>query len=169
MSIEKTEIAVNRYAPSGAESISLYSNGLASGLSLGQLIASTCLRTAAALEAQSIVKMNIVSKGSATLDEASTWLERLAAGRANWSLARAFLTGTMGIAASDLPSSVDSYDDRMAAIAALKSKMDLLAQQQQQDVIDLQTAVNRRDVAYSTSSNTIRALGVSMNSNAANF
>ena len=36
-------------------------------------------------------------------------------------------------------------------------------------MIDLQTMVNRRDVAYSTSSNVVRALGTSQSGNAQNF
>ena len=58
---------------------------------------------------------------------------------------------------------------RMAAIAALKSKANALTQQQQTDMIDMQTLVNRRDVAFSASSNIVRALGSSQSGNAGNF
>ena len=51
----------------------------------------------------------------------------------------------------------------------MKAKVDALAQSQQQDMIDLQTLVNRRDVAFSTSSNIVRAFGTSARDNAANF
>ena len=57
----------------------------------------------------------------------------------------------------------------MAAIAALKTKANALTQQQQTDMIDMQTLVNRRDVAFSASSNMVRALGTSQSGNAANF
>jgi len=57
----------------------------------------------------------------------------------------------------------------MAAATAFKNKMDVLVQQQQRDVVDLQTMVNRRDVAYSTSSNIVNAIGTSQDGNAANF
>jgi hypothetical protein len=36
-------------------------------------------------------------------------------------------------------------------------------------MIDMQTLVNRRDVAYSTSSNVVRTLGASQEADAANF
>ena len=46
---------------------------------------------------------------------------------------------------------------------------DSLTQLQQTHMIDLQTLVNRRDVACSTSTNMIRTLGASMSKDAANF
>lgn len=169
MAISIEQIATNRYAPSGADAISLYANGDASGLTLGQLVISVCLRSAAACEAQSVVKMNTMTSGSVKLETASQWMEKIAAGTADWSAAKSFLTGTLGIDAATLPDGIDSYDKRMAAVTALKEKVDALAQQQQRDMIDLQTLVNRRDVAYSTSSNVVRSLGTSMEADAANF
>ena len=163
------QIATNRYAPSGAEAISLYSNGAADALTLGQLVISVCLRSAAAYEAESVVKMNTMTAGSVKLDAASGWMEKIAAGTADWSAAKAYLTGTLGIEESTLPDGIDTYDKRMAAVAALKDKVDALAQQQQRDMIDLQTLVNRRDVAHSTSSNVVRSLGTSQSADAANF
>ena len=47
--------------------------------------------------------------------------------------------------------------------------MDALAQDQQEDMIDLQTLVNRRDSAYSTASNVVRALATSSMDDAKNF
>ncbi len=169
MSINTTQISTNRYAPDASAAINLYSNDLANDLTLGQIISATCIRTAAALEHRSVTQMNKLTADSDTLNEATSWLERIAAGRANWSRAKTFLINTMGISASELPANLSTYDNRMTAVVALKAKIDVLVQQQQQDMINLQTTVNRRDVAYSTSSNTIRALGTSTNSNAANF
>ncbi len=57
----------------------------------------------------------------------------------------------------------------MAAVKAMKLKMDALTQKQQEDMIDVQTLVNRRDVAYSASSNMVRALGNSMNMGASSL
>ena len=169
--IESTVIAINRNAPIDAQAINLYSNGLegGSGLTLGQLVISVCLHSAAAYEGQSVVKMNTMTAGSVKLDTASKWMEQIAAGTADWTAAKAYLTGTLGIPASTLPSDINTYDRRIAAITALKEKVDALAQQQQRDMIDLQTLVNRRDVAYSTSSNVVRSLGSSQEANAANF
>ena len=51
-----------------------------------------------------------------------------------------------------------------------KEYMDLLfLADEQEEMIDLQTIVNRRDVAFSTSSNVVRALGTSSMDNAQNF
>lgn len=169
--ISTIEIATNRYAPSGSEAINLYATGLEGGsnLTLGQLVIAVSIRSAAAYEAQSVVKMNAINADSTVLDGAAKWMESIAAGAADWTVAKAFCTGTLGIEASTLPDNLDSYDKRMTAVAAIKAKVDAMVQQQQQEMIDLQTLVNRRDVAYSASSNIVRALGSSMNTGAANF
>jgi len=169
MAIEEVQIATNRYAPEGSNAINLYNRDGAEGLTLAQTIASVCLRSAAASEAQSVLKMNRMTAGSQTLSEAASWLEQIAEGTADWSSAKSFLVGTMGIEESVLPDAIDTYDKRMQAANALKNKMEALTQSQQEAMIDLQTLVNRRDVAYATSSNVIRAIGLSESSDAANF
>ena len=169
MPIESIQIATNRYAPAGSEAIQMYDTGASGPLSLGQLVQAVCIRSAAAYEAQSVIKMNAMTAGSAKLDAAAAWLPRIVDGSANWTDARTFLTGTLGIAASSLPDDLSSYDRRMQAAAALKNAMDPLVQSQQEEMIDLQSIVNRRDVAFSTSSNVVRALGTSQMDNAQNF
>ncbi len=169
MSIETIRIATNRYAPSGADAISLYSNGAGTDLTFTQLVMSVCIRAAAAYESESVLKMNAMTAGSQNLDAAAGWLTRIVNGTADWTDARAFLTGTMGISGEELPDGLDSYDKRLQAAEALQLKMDALAQSQQEEMIDLQSLVNRRDVAYATSTNIAKALGTSMSSNAINF
>ena len=169
MPIETIQIATNRYAPEGSEAISMYDTGASGALTLGQLVQAVCIRTAAAYEAQSVVKMNRMNEGSVTLDAAAAWLPQIVAGTADWGAAKAFLTGTLGIEESALPADLSSYDRRMQAATALKNAMDARVQDQQEQMIDLQTMVNRRDVAYSTSSNVVRALGTSQSGNAQNF
>ena len=160
MAIGVETIALNRYAPQGSDAITLYSNDSASGLTLGQLAISVCLHAASAYEGQSVVKMNILTQGSVKLDGAAQWMEKIANGSADWPTAKAYLTGEMGISAETLPDAINTYDKRMAAVKAVKEKIDVLTQQQR-DMIDMQTLVNRRDVAYSTSSNIVRTLGAS--------
>ena len=173
--IQATQIATNRYAPAGADAIRLYGNDLAQGLTLIQLVQQVCLRSAAAQEAQSVIKMNMMAAGSQTLDEAAGWLEKIIAGTANWPDAKDFLVKTMKISENSLPPSLRDEKNRLyypyqiQAAKALQEKMGLLAQTQQEDMIDLQTLVNRRDVAYSTSSGVVRAMGQSMVQDAANF
>jgi hypothetical protein len=169
MAIGIETIAVNRYAPQGADAISLYSNGSAEGLTLAQLAISVCLQAASAYEGQSVVKMNILTRGAVKLDGAAQWMEKIANGSADWSQAKAYITSELGISDAALPDAINTYDKRMAAVKAVKEKIDALTQQQQRDMIDMQTLVNRRDVAYSTSSNVVRTLGASQEADAANF
>ena len=114
--------------------------------------------------------MNKMSSGSLKLDKASEYIGHLADdSMVEWGAARAYLIDELGIDAEDLPEAVDSYTKRMEAINAIKAKVDELTQVQQTTMIDLQTLVNRRDVAYSTSSNIVRTIGTSMSKDSANF
>ncbi len=169
MAIEITAIASNRYAPAGSAAINLYGTGAADGLTIGQLIIAVCVKTAAVYENQSVLKMNTMTAGSVKLTEASQWLGKIADGSADWTAASAFLVGTMGIPSSDLPDELDTYNKRMQACTALKAKIDALTQLQQEEMIDLQTLVNRRDVAFSTSTNAVSALFASAQADASNF
>lgn len=169
MAIENVQIATNRYAPAGSDAINLYSLGTASNLTVAQLVQAVCLRSAATYEQRSVIKMNMMASGSDTLDSAADWLKKIVEGSANWADAKNFLVSAMGISAEALPNGIDTYDKRMQAAKALQDKMNLLAQSQQEDMIDLQTLVNRRDVAYSTSSGVVRTMGQSMSQDAANF
>ena len=171
--IEATSIATNRYAPEGSNAINMYSTGAegGSGLTLGQLAIAVSLRSAAAFEAQSVVKMNEATHGAQTLSDAAGWMAKVADGSVNseWTSFKAFATGELGVPASALPADASSYDRRMQTASAMKARMDALAQTQQQSMIDLQSLVNRRDVAYSTSSSMVRTLAASQSTNAENF
>jgi hypothetical protein len=150
----------------------MYGYDLASNLTLTQLIQAVCIRTAAAYEAQSVIKMNKMTAGSQTLDEAAGWLKAVADGTSDWPAARTFCINKLGIPASSLPADsedITSYEKRMQVAAAMQDKMNNLAQSQQEEMIDLQTMVNRRDVAFSTSSGVVRTMGQSQMQAAANF
>ena len=173
--IHATQIATNRYAPAGADAIRLYGNDLAQGLTLTQLVQQVCIRAAAAQEQQSVNKMNAMASGSEKLNEAADWLKKIVAGTADWDKAKTFLVDMMGISANSLPPSLRDdhnrlyYPYQIQAAKALQDKMNVLAQTQQEDMIDLQTSVNRRDVAYSTASGVVRTIGQSMSQDAQNF
>ena len=172
MSVMVETIAVNRYAPKGSEGIHLYSNGLEGGshLTLGQLSIAISMRAAAEYEAQSIVKMNRMASGSDLLSKASEYMGLVADDAVeSWATLKSAIINELGISADSLPDDLSTYKKRMTAVAALKAKVDALTQTQQTDMIDLQTLVNRRDVAFSASSNMVRALGTSMDGNAGNF
>jgi hypothetical protein len=47
----------------------------------------------------------------------------------------------------------------MQAANAIKERLEVLTQQAQEDMIDLQTLINRRDMTFNTSSNVIKAIG----------
>ena len=158
MSIEATQIAVNRYAPAGGQAINLYSTETAGNLTLSQLVAAVCIRTAGTLEEQSVNKMNMMSIGTEILENAATFMKRIADETlSDWDSAKAYLTDTVGI--SGLPESLDSYNRRMQAIDAIKERLDVLTQQAQEDMIDMQTLINRRDMTFNTSSNIVKATG----------
>lgn len=172
--INSTQIATNRYAPAGADAIRLYGSDLAQGLTLVQLMQQVCIRAAAAEEAQSVIKMNAMTGESQRLSEAADWLKKIVDGTANWTKAKNFLVGKMGIPESVLPSTLTingepHYEYQIQAAKALQDKMNVLAQTQQEDMIDLQTSVNRRDVAFSTASGVVRSNGQSMSQDAQNF
>jgi len=172
MSLMIETIATNRYAPRGSEGIHLYSNGLEGGshLTLGQLSIAVCMRAAAEYEAQSVLKMNRMMSGSELLSKAAGYMASVADNDVeSWSALKTAIVNDLGIPADSLPDDIDTYKKRMTAVAAIKAKVDSLTQTQQTDMIDMQTLVNRRDVAFSTSSNMVRALGTSMNGNAGNF
>ena len=168
--IEATRVATNVNAPEESSAINLYSTGLegGSGLTIGQLVIAVSLRAAAAYESQSVLKMNRMTRDSEILEAAAGYMQDVAEGSGNWNKIKAFCQESLGIT-SDLPDNIDTYEKRMDAIKAMKAKVDALAQSQQTDMIDLQTLVIRRDVAYSTSSNILRAIGTSMNGNAGNL
>ncbi len=174
MAITGVEIAKNKCAPAGVDSILLYNSDLAQGLTLTQLVQQVCIRAAAVGEAQSVLKMNAMTSGSQRLSDAADWLKKIVDGTANWTKARDFLVGKMGIPERTLPSTLTIngkpyYKYQIQAAKALQDKMNVLAQTQQEDMIDLQTLVNRRDVAYSTASGVVRSNGQTMSQDAQNF
>ena len=161
--IEATQIGTMRYAPEGASAVNLYSTETASGLTLGQLVIAVCLKTAASYEAQSVNKMNTITKNAELIEAGAQWVERLANGAVSWVRAKAFLVDSLGVGAANLPASISTYSDRFKAITAANDKLNSLLQTQQEDMVDMQSYVSRRDSAFSASSNIIRALGRSMN------
>ena len=158
MSIESTQIATNRYAPAESQAINLYSTETASGLTLSQLVAAVCIRTAGALEEQSVNKMNIMSVGTEKLEKASSYMQQIAEETlSDWASAKSYLADTVGV--SGLPDNISTYEKRMQAVNAIKERLEVLTQQAQEDMIDLQTLINRRDMTFNTSSNIVKAIG----------
>lgn len=158
MSIEANAIAVNRYAPEGSKAINLYSTSTAENLTVGQLVSAICIRTACALEEQSVNKMNMMSIGTEQLEKASDYMQQIAEETlSDWATAKAYLSDTVGVAG--LPDDLSSYERRMQAVSAIKERLETLTQQAQEDMIDMQTLINRRDMTFNTSSNIVKAIG----------
>lgn len=168
MAIEAVQIATNRNAGTGAEAINLYTTSTASNLTLGQLLSAVCLRAGAILEREGVVKMNAMGLGTAKIDDLSNAMEAIATESVNdWATLKTSLENKYGLRA--LPETLDSYDERMTALAAIKAELDKLTHTAQEDMIDLQTLVNRRDVAFTTATNLVKALQTSIGRTASNF
>ncbi|MBR2982841.1 MAG: hypothetical protein IKC80_06380 [Kiritimatiellae bacterium] len=158
MEIRSDEIATNRYAPDADRAINLYSTGAAEGLTLGQLVAAVCVRTAGALEEQSVNKMNRMNACTEKLEKASECMRRIAEDRmSDWTAEREYLEGEVGVVG--LPDGLDSHEKRMQAVDAVKKKLEILTRQAQEDMIDMQTLISRRDMTFNTSSNIVRTMG----------
>ena len=150
-------LGTSRYAP---VNINAYQyNGL-EGISLGQLIMAVCCRRAAAIEAQSVVKMNQLTSTTEFLNEASAVAQRIfTSGASTISGAdREFIQNEMKIKLSEEEIKIDTYDRRMALFAKIKGKLDDATNESQEQTIALQSLVSRRDVTYNTSAATVKAL-----------
>ena len=75
----------------------------------------------------------------------------------DWATAKAYLESTIDV--TGLPDDLSTYERRMQAVNAIKEKLEGMTQQAQEDMIDLQTLINRRDMTYNTSSNIIKTMG----------
>lgn len=169
--IEAITIATNRYAPDGAQDICMFTMDGGEKLTLGQLMAAVCIKAGASLEAQSVSMMNKLNAGNVLLDQASGYMETLSNGAVDdseWSIMKDFFVNELAIT-DELPEHVQSYNDRFKALAALKSKMEKLTRQSQEDLIEVQSLLSRRDVTFSTSTNLVSALGATKNNTAKNY
>lgn len=147
------QLGVSRYAP---VDINAYQyNGL-KGLSFGQLIISVCCRRAAAIEQQSVLKMNEMTATTDLLKETSAVAERVFTASSVSAADKTFMMTKLEIAEADID--ISSYDKRTALFAKIKPKLDQAASQSQQQAIDLQSLVSRRDVTYNASAATVRTL-----------
>ena len=161
--IEPVQIATNRYAPDGAQGIYMYAMD-GEQLTLGQLVAAVCIKTGTCVEMRSILKVNTMNSHTEIINTASEYLQQLAEDRvSDWATIKSYLINTLGVSSSDLPNDVSTYTKRFQAINAMKVKMEALTRQAQEDMIDLQSMINKRDVAYSTGTSVVSELGSSSN------
>lgn len=156
--------------------IKLYNYAGLENLTLGQLANALCVHVGVALEDQSVNKMNIITMNARRLKAAAKVLEDIVSGAANYSAVldmpgyegmtyEDFLTQVMKLTKSEngqIPLELMTYEQRMKVFAAMKEKVTADATASQQDMVDLQTYMSRRDVAYSTSSNLIKKTGMTL-------
>ena len=157
MSISVSEIGGN-----------LYSIGSVEGLTFAQMIAAVSVRAAAAYEAASLAKMNMMSFSAEKIRRISDCISAIASGTlASWAKERAFLESEVGL--PNLPEKRDGYPACMAAIDAIKASLDALTHKAQEDMIDMQTLINRRDMVFNVSTSVVRATGLSKMNTAAHL
>ena len=169
--IQSVQIATNRYAPPGAEAINMYSMDGGERLTLGQLMAAVCIRAGMNKEAQSVNKMNIMNNNVEDLKTASEYLDQLATDTvSDWATVRNFLRNTLGMSTSEAPDSLDtSYSGRFKVINAMKAHVEALTRQAQEDMIDVQSLISQRDVAFTTGTSLVKSTGGSSNNIALNL
>ena len=180
-------IGTSRYAPVDLDTYQY--NGL-EGLSFGQLVMAVCCRRVAAIENQSVIKMNELTASTAWLEAVSAAAQQIFsakslddpvdlgtsgytcrkakpdAGKSKISL-KNFLQDECGVAETYVK--ISTANERMTLFGQLKTTMDSASSQSQQQTISLQSLVSRRDVTYNTSAATVRTLGQSSLSMAANL
>ena len=166
--IEAVQIATNRYAPDGAQAINMYSINGGENLTLGQLMAAVCIGAGANMEAQSVNKMNRMNNNVEHLKTAAEYLGQLATDSvSDWATVRNFLRGTLGMTSTEAPDTLDtSYNGRFKVINALKNHLEALTRQAQEDMIDVQSLISRRDVCMTTGSSLVKSTGGSQNNTA---
>ena len=121
MALYLEQISANRYAPQGSDPVYLYANGLEGGqhLTLAQLVIAVSMRSAAAYEAQSVVKMNRMADGADQLEKVAEFMELIANGDGDWPTIKAYCQSELGITET-LPDAIDTYAKRMTAMAFYK-------------------------------------------------
>ena len=190
--IESVSIGVNRNG-SPTAAVNLYNYGEATNLTLGQLVNAICCRAGFALETESVALVNFMTAKTRRLKAAAQVMETLVSGTEKGydteltlegygkMTAKAFLTDVMGYtfkakdddteatSGGSLPYAVDAENDRLAVYTVMKKDLDAMTTESQTRMIDLQSCMSRRDVAFSTATNVVQTLGGVLQAVAANY
>lgn len=185
--IQVEKIGVNAHAPEGASDINLYAYNGVMGMTLGQLMMCICIRRAAVIEEQSVLKMNEINASAAWLEILAQVGERIltrSSLTATLNLTRSsyvptkvptvttyrdFLALEVGLGYSAVPTSLTTPDARTNLYRQLTEKMSAASTSNQEQMIALQSLLSRRDATYNASASTIKKLGTTMNVSASNF
>ena len=185
--VQAEKIGVNAYAPQGANAIYLYDFDGVGGLTLPQLMMAMCIRRAAIIEEQSVLKMNEINASAAWLQvlalvgesvlSRSSLTSKLDLSKTDYVPTNVptvttywdFLVYEVGLDKASVPTRFSTTDQRTALYRQLTDKMSAASTTNQEQVIDLQSLVSRRDSTFNASAATVKRFGTTMNSVASNF
>lgn len=178
--IQVETIGVSRYAPAGSDAIRLFSVNGQSGLTLGQLIMSVCIKRATQDELMSVTSMNRMNGDAMKLHAAALVLEQVMASNSSWddkidiaaskytptqvaadATLKEFVTKELGVTSSlpeSLSTSGGSDDNRLRAAELISAQMDKLNRSAELESIRLQTILSRRDVEYRTAASSVSSI-----------
>ena len=154
-------IGASRYAPESCAHIELYGYNGAERLTLGQLINAVVVRRCALLERHSVLEMNMVAVDSDRIERLGQHASAILAQSSDWASIRNELIADFGVEDSSLPDAINSYNKRMQAFEAVKQKIEECNSSVDRTVIELQTAVSRRDAMYNLATTICSHLGKS--------
>jgi hypothetical protein len=175
--IDVQQIGTNRYAPAGADAVRLYSTNGSEGLTIAQLVAAVCIRRCACLETRATARMNKMTQNNAFMQALANVCKQVVDGAKMTDVAnvpdsydmriprgsdiRHFLLDECRMDTNVLLHIGDepNYKSRMQIVGLIKTGMDKANTTSQQDVIELQSMVNWRDVTYNASSGIIARYG----------
>ena len=178
--IEKVTVATSRLE--GGAPVRMYDYAGNEKLTLGQLMNAICCRAGMALEDQSVTKSNLLLANTDRLTALSEIVSGVS-GTATYETViesvggfagrtyREFLTQELGLEIDDvqLPKDLDGYERRARFYDGVKTKIQEMTNQNQEDLIDLQVCLSRRDVVFSIARNSVRTLGGILQETATNF
>ena len=189
--IYSVAIGTNRNAPAECSDINMYRTSAdGENLSLGQLVAAVSIRTAAALEARSVLNLNRLADKTEFSKALSNAIQQLTATTGpdgkdavvKWTdpvklpegyhpisddFAKKntlwnFFVCECKVEQQKLPKDLDTLKNRLAAFAIVRPAVENVLRFSQMQQIEADTAVKRRDTALQTAGNVIKQLSGSM-------
>lgn len=186
-SIKVETIGKSYYAPEGAEKIQLYAFNEARDLTLGELVMAICFRKCESVERQAVVTMNKINETAVWLETLSVLLEDIVKRRTLTTTFNTKKTGYTPVKLGDkpctyqnfliyevgltcpVPDQLASLDEQLKMAARLEDPINQATTNNQEQMVELQSILSRRDSTFNTSAATVKKLGSTMSAIAANF
>jgi len=160
--ISTTTIGTLRNAPAESAAIRLYNYNGAEDVTLAQLVMALAVRTSALYERNSVAQLNLMNRGVDKIEKLSAYAEKVLAGdTAGWADIRKALIDGFGIAATALPETIATYDDRMRAMTQIRQRLTTENSSVDRIAIEIETAISRRDNQYRLATETVVHFGKS--------